>query len=200
MSPSTTSALIRKARNPLAKADQKPADQTPDATPRPKAGAPRQPQALGGLVERSLSETLKAKGFADTSVHNHWAEIAGADLAAWSEPVSLRWPQRGPGADPDKAREGAVLTVKVESAFALDLQHMAPQIMERVNRFIGWRCVEKLALKQGPVRKGERPVPRQKAVLTAETSRRLDGMLEDIESEALKRALQRLGIQVLGTR
>jgi hypothetical protein len=175
-------------------------DQTPESAPSRKPRVAGQPQALGGLVERSLSETLKAKGFADTSVHNHWAEIAGADLAAWSEPVSLRWPQRGPGADPDRAREGAVLTVKVESAFALDLQHMAPQIVERVNRFIGWRCVEKLALKQGPVRKAERPARQAKAVLNAESSRRLDGMLEDIESEALKRALQRLGIQVLGTR
>jgi hypothetical protein len=158
------------------------------------------PQALAGLVDRSLSETLKAKGFADSSVHHHWTEIVGQHLAPWSEPVSLRWPHRGPGADPDGAREGAVLTVKVESAFALDLQHMTPQIVERVNRFIGWKCVGKLALKQGPVRKGEPAKPRRKAVLTAEASRRLDAMLEPVEGEKLRAALQRLGVAVLGTR
>jgi hypothetical protein len=160
----------------------------------------RGPLALAGLVDKSLSETLRAKGFADSSVHQHWTEIAGAHLAAWSEPVSLRWPHRGPGADPDAAREGAVLTVKVESAFALDLQHMTPQIVERVNRFIGWKCVTKLALKQGPVRKGKRAEPRRKPVLSADASRRLDALLEPVESDKLKAALQRLGIAVLGTR
>jgi hypothetical protein len=162
--------------------------------------AAKGPQALAGLVDKSLSETLRAKGFADSSVHHHWAEIVGAQLAPWTEPVSLRWPQRGPGADPDGAREGAVLTVKVETAFALDLQHMTPQVVERVNRFIGWKCVGKLALKQGPVRKGEPAKPRRKAALTAEASRRLDALLEPVEGEKLKTALQRLGVAVLGTR
>jgi hypothetical protein len=163
---------------------------------RPAKGA----QALAGLVDRSLAETLRAKGFADSSVHRHWTDIAGAALAPWSEPVSLRWPRRGPGADPDGAREGAVLTVRVESAFALELQHMAPQIVERVNRFIGWRCVGKLALKQGPVRKDAAKPARRRGVLTADASRRLDAMLEPVESGALKTALQRLGVAVLGTR
>jgi hypothetical protein len=161
---------------------------------------PRGAQALAGLVDKSLSETLRAKGFADSSVHRHWAEIVGAHLAPWSEPVSLRWPHRGPGADPAGARDGAVLTVKVESAFALELQHMTPQIVERVNRFIGWKCVGKLALKQGPVRKEDRPQPRRKAVLTAEASRRLDAMLAPVEGDKLRAALQRLGVAVLGSR
>ncbi len=157
-------------------------------------------QALAGLVDRSLSEALRAKGFADSSVHRHWADIAGPALAQWSEPMSLRWPHRGPGADPDDARDGAVLTVRVESAFALELQHMAPQIIERVNRFIGWRCVGRLALKQGPVRKEIASSARRRGVLSAAASRRLDAMLEPVESGALKTALQRLGVAVLGTR
>jgi hypothetical protein len=169
------------------------------AVEKPQRSASKGAAALGGLVDKSLSETLRAKGFADSSVHAHWAEIAGAALAQWSEPMSLRWPTRPPGADPDKAREGAVLTIKVESAFALELQHMAPQVIERVNRFIGWRCVWKLALKQGPVRKAEPPKPRRKPVLTAEASRRLDAMLAPVESDKLKAALQRLGVAVLGT-
>lgn len=174
---------------------------TTDDTGRPVENRPsRGPQPLAGLVDRSLAGTLKAKGFADSSVHHHWAEIVGAHLAPWSEPVSLRWPHHGPGADPDAAREGAVLTVKVESAFALELQHMTPQIVERVNRFIGWKCVAKLALRQGPVRKDERAAPRRKAVLSADASRKLDAMLVPVESDGLKAALQRLGIAVLGTR
>jgi hypothetical protein len=170
------------------------------AVEKPAKRAARGAEALSGLVRKSLSETLRAKGFADSAIHDHWTEIAGAALAPWSEPVSLRWPQRPPGADPARTREGAVLTIKVEGAFALDMQHMAPQLIERVNRFIGWRCVEKLALKQGPVRKDAPAKPRARPVLTAEASRQLDDMLEPVEAGRLKEALQRLGVAVLGKR
>jgi hypothetical protein len=167
-----------------------------------KPGVPsrRGAQALGGLVEKSLESTLKAKGFADSSIHQHWAEIAGAALAPWSEPVSLKWPPRVPGADPDRAKEGAVLTIKVEGAFALDMQHMAPQIISRINGFIGWRCVGRLALKQGPVRKEPKGDARRKPVLSAAASQTLDGMLGTMESGKLKEALARLGVAVMGTK
>lgn len=155
---------------------------------------------MAGLVDRSLSALLKARGFADSSIHAHWAEIVGAHLAPWSEPVSLRWPVRPPGADPDAPRDAAVLTIRVDGAFALELQHLAPQVVARVNSFIGWRCVAKLALKQGPVRKAEPAAPRRRAVLTSDSSRRLDAMLDGVESAGLKTALQRLGVQVLGRR
>lgn len=174
----------------------RPAGQPLPRAPRPRKGA----EQLAGLIDQSIAQTLKAKGLADSSVHHHWAEIAGAHLAPWSEPLSLRWPSRPPGADPETARAGATLTVKVESAFALEMQHMTPQIVERVNRFIGWRCVERLMLKQGPVRKGETAEPRRRRALTVEASRALDAMLEPMESSALKTALQRLGVAVMGTR
>ncbi len=70
-----------------------------------------------------------------------------------------------------------MLTVKVEGAFALELQHLAPQVIDRVNRYIGWRCVGRIALSQGPVRKGEPARPRRRPALTAEASRRLDDLL-----------------------
>jgi hypothetical protein len=160
--------------------------------------ARRGPQPLHGLAEAVLEPTLKARGFASAAIHRHWAEIAGAELAQWSEPVSLRWPPRPPGAAEDPG--GAALTVKVEGAFALDLQHRAPQVVERVNGFLGWRCVERLQLKQGPVRKGARPQRRGRSDLTVDASRRLDAMLAPVEDQGLKAALARLGVGVMGKR
>jgi hypothetical protein len=165
---------------------------------RPKA--PKGARQLRALAEDALAPALKARGFASSEIHLRWAEIAGAHLAPWTEPVSLRWPPRAPGADPDKAKEGAALTVKVEGAFALDLQHQAPQVIQRVNAFFGWRCVERLVLKQGPVRKLDATKRRARPVLTVEASRRLDAALEGIEQDDLKKALARLGVGVLGTR
>ena len=128
-------------------------------------------QPLQSLLEECLEPTLRAKGFASSAIHLHWHEIVGANLAPWSEPISLRWPPRAPGADPAKAKDGATLTIKIEGAFALDLQHQTPQIINRINGFFGWRCVEKLVLKQGPVRKVSPPGRRSKPVLSVESSR-----------------------------
>jgi hypothetical protein len=157
-------------------------------------------QTLQNLLDGCLEPTLKAKGFADSAIHMHWSEIAGAALAPWSEPISLKWPPRLPGADPEKAKGGATLTIKVEGAFALDVQHLTPQIIQRVNGFFGWRCVEKLVLKQGPVRKDVKPERRGKPVLTVDASQKLDALLGPVDNPALKAALARLGVGVMGKR
>lgn len=163
-----------------------------------KAKARRGAQPLHALAEAALAPTLKARGFASAAIHRHWAEIVGAELARWSEPVALRWPPKPPGAA--EAKEGATLTVKVEGAFALDLQHRAPQVVELANGFFGWRCVERLALKQGPVRKGDGAPRRRRPELSVEASRKLDAVLAPVEGEGLKAALARLGVGVMGKR
>ncbi|MFM9974592.1 MAG: DUF721 domain-containing protein [Beijerinckiaceae bacterium] len=155
-------------------------------------------QPIKALLEDCLEPSLKAKGFASAQIHMHWAEIVGAALAPWSEPVSLKWPPRAPGADQTDVKSGAVLTIKVEGAFALDLQHQAQQVIERVNSFFGWRCIEKIILKQGPLAKRIIPEPRQKRELTAEASRKLDTLLQSIDNPDLKASLARLGVGVMG--
>ncbi|MGL4637462.1 MAG: DUF721 domain-containing protein [Beijerinckiaceae bacterium] len=152
---------------------------------------------LQALIDECLEPTLKAKGFASSAVHLHWTEIAGANLAQWSEPVSLKWPPVAPGADPDKRKGGATLTVKVEGAFALEMQHLAPQIIERANGFFGWRCVEKLMLKQGSIRKTVPRAVTPKRTLTVADSKHLDKVLAEVESPDLKAALARLGVGIM---
>jgi hypothetical protein len=168
----------------------------------PKNAPPRRKglQPIKALLEGCLEPTLKAKGFASSQIHLHWTEIAGAALAPWSEPVSLKWPPRTPGTDQDQAKSGATLTIKVEGAFALEMQHRAPQIIERVNGFFGWRCVEKVLLKQGPLSKRDHPKGRGKRELTADSSRELDGLLKDVGNPVLKASLARLGVGVMGRR
>jgi len=169
--------------------------------PRARRGA----QPLKALLDGAIEPALKARGFASAAIHQHWADIVGPELARWSEPVALRWPPRPPGAADAHGAEagadggGATLTVKVEAAFALDLQHRAPQVIDRANGFFGWRCVARLSLKQGPVRKGAAP-RRRPPELTAEASRRLDDVLKSVEHSGLKAALARLGVGVMGRR
>jgi hypothetical protein len=86
--------------------------------------------------------------------------------------------------------------IRVESAFALEMQHLAPQVVERVNAHYGWRCVGKLVLKQGPVRQApERRTPER--TLSEAERVRVEAALSPIAEDRLKAALGRLGRAVL---
>jgi hypothetical protein len=158
------------------------------------------PQPLQQIVEGCLEPSLRSRGFTSNAVHLHWTEIVGSTLAQWSEPVLLKWPSIPPGADPSLPKASAVLTVKVEGAFALDLQHQTPQIIERVNSFFGWRCVERITLKQGPIRKAAPAPAKRRKELSVEASRKLDSLLVGVEDPQLKATLARLGIGVMTRR
>jgi hypothetical protein len=157
-------------------------------------------QPLQALVDGCLEPSLRAKGFASSAIHLHWAEIVGNALAPWSEPITLKWPVTPAGANQSLPKAGAILTVKVEGAFALDVQHQTPQIIEKVNGFFGWRCVERIAIKQGPIRKLAPPAPKRRKELTVAASKNLDAILETIEDPTLKATLARLGVGVMTRR
>ncbi len=57
-------------------------------------------------------------------------------------------------------REPGTLVLRVEGPAAIEIQHLSGVICERVNRFLGWRAVARLALRQAPLRRGERKAPR----------------------------------------
>jgi hypothetical protein len=84
----------------------------------------------------------------------------------------------------------------VEGAFALEAQHHAPVIVARVNAHLGWRCVERVAFRQGPLpplRQERRPAPAPTAEAKAEATRCV-GAIEDDE---LREALTRLGARAI---
>ncbi len=161
--------------------------------PRPLA------RPLAELLDVCLSPSLAAQGFANSDIVMAWPDIVGERLAAFTQPLKIEWKRKAPHADPDSRPEPATLVVRVESAFALELQHMAPTVIDRVNTYYGWRCIGKLVLKQGPVRRVEkkRPAP---PVLTPADRERVSAAIGPIEEEALKAALDRLGQAVVGSR
>ena len=102
-------------------------------------------------------------GFVQSSIVSRWREIVGERYAAVSSPESIRFP-------PGKRSQG-VLTLVVEGAHAPMMQHVAPVITERVNRFFGYTAVERVFFKQGVVQLAKakariappslRPIPRE---------------------------------------
>ncbi|WP_372426417.1 DUF721 domain-containing protein [Salinarimonas chemoclinalis] len=150
---------------------------------------------LAELVEGAMSEALARRGFASADILAAWPDIAGEPLASRSQPVRMEWPRRA-RPEPDVPPPPAKLVVRVESAFALDAQHLAPLLIERINALYGWSCVGRIVLEQGPVRRPppRRPPPRP---LAAAEERAIAGATEPVADEALRAALARLGRAVV---
>src|SRR5215210_2957103 len=149
------------------------------------------PKPLADLIDACLGPALAAQGFAASDVIVAWREIVGERLADFTQPLRIDWP-RGAARDRDTRPEPATLVIRVESAFALEMQHLAPVVIERVNAHYGWRCIGRLVLKQGPVRRIEKKRPAT-PILDRADRERVDAAIRTIEEEPLRAALDRLG-------
>jgi hypothetical protein len=147
---------------------------------------------LADLIDDCLAPALAAQGFAGRAIVALWPEIVGERLASRSRPLKIDWPRRRPA--PGEASEPATLVVRVEGAFALDMQQLSAVVLQRVNGHLGWRAVGKLVLKQGPV---ELALP-QRTVATADpaTVARVADQVAGVVDEGLREALQRLGCAI----
>ena len=153
-------------------------------------------QPLADLVTAAIDPVLARQGFGQSDVILNWDDIAGARLAANSQPIKLQWPPRPAGRQADAAPLPATLVIRVEGAFAIELQHMADVLIERINAHLGWRCVGRLQFKQGPVDRLAR-TKRQRSPLTAPEIAAAAPFAEGIAGEGLKAALTKLGAHVM---
>jgi hypothetical protein len=112
-----------------------------------------------------------------------WAAVVGAELGATTWPEAL-------------GRDGA-LKLRVASSVALDVQHRAPLVIERINLFFGRSVIARLVLVQGPLPLAPRPGPAPLVPLTAEEAKALDARLGQIANPELRAALAGLGTLVL---
>ena len=151
---------------------------------------PIRAKPLSVLLSDVFSDAYAKQGFAARELVTRWAEIAGPEIAAHSEPIKMQWPRPVEG----QPQEPATLVLRVEGPMALEIQHASDALLQRVNRFFGWSAVGRLALRQAPLSRRERPrapsAPDPKAIAkVAET-------LSAIEDEELRAALARLGASI----
>jgi hypothetical protein len=144
---------------------------------------------LRDLLGKVVGDTFTRQGFASAELVTRWTEIAGAEIAAHSEPIKIQWPRP----DQTSARPPGTLVLRVEGPAAIEIQHLAHVICERVNRVLGWRAVERITLRQAPLR---RSVPSPAPAVDAAAAARIAATMPDIADQDLRAALARLGAAV----
>jgi hypothetical protein len=120
-------------------------------------------------------------GFVQSSVVSRWGEIVGARYALISAPESIRFP-------PGKRADG-VLTLAVAGAHAPVMQHVAPTIIERVNRFFGYSAIAKVTIRQGEIAPPKSRAPRLAEVAVPVA---LSDSLKTVADPELKAVLESL--------
>lgn len=139
------------------------------------------PRAIADLMPRIGGAAFRRFGFVQSSVVTRWAEIVGERTAAICEPESIRFPA-------GKKAQGT-LSLTVASGYAPIVQHVLPEIIERVNRFFGYEAVAKVTIHQGEIAMREperRPPPANLRPLP----RDLGDSLRDIGDPELRAVLE----------
>lgn len=147
------------------------------------------PRPIADLVARCVADVFARQGFTSMELVTHWEDIMGPEISAYAEPMKLQWPRQRDQAD----AEPATLVLRVEGPAAIEIQHLAGVILERVNRFFGWQAVGRIAIRQAPLQR--RAKKRRLPPPDAEAARRIAEGL-DIADEPLRAALGRLGAAV----
>ena len=160
----------------------------PGTIPEPPPRANRA-RAVAELLPAIGGAAFKRFGFVQSSLVSRWAEIVGERYAGASQPESLRFPH-GQKAD-------GVLTLVVRGAHAPMMQHIMPEIIERVNRFFGYAAVARVVIRQGEVAKpAARRAPPSFKVVPADMG---EG-LKTIADPELRAVLESLAAGVAATR
>jgi hypothetical protein len=143
------------------------------------------PRSAGELVGKVGDQSFRRFGFIQGSIVSRWREIVGERYAKVSSPESIRFPSG--------RKAGGALTLLVEGAHAPLIQHLAPIIIERVNRFFGYQAINRVVFRQGkppaappkPKRPDLRPVPKE-----------LGEGLREIADPELRACLESLASQI----
>ncbi len=156
---------------------------------------------LRDLLSKVVGEAFTRQGFASAELVTRWAEIVGAEIAAHSEPIKIQWMRGASPSRPSHAGGGGLgrgqppgtLILRVEGPAAVEIQHLGNVICERVNRFLGWRAVERIALRQAPLRHA---LPKSAPAADPAAAARIAASMPEIADDDLRQALARLGAAV----
>ena len=153
----------------------------PPVPERARGGSAR---AIADLMPDIGRAAFRRFGFVQSSVVTRWAEIVGERYADVSAPEAIRFPA-GKRAD-------GTLHLVVQGGHAPMMQHVLPDVMERVNRFFGYRAVAKVAMRQGKVERRPEPAvtppPRMLRPVPAE----LGDSLREVSDPELRTVLEAL--------
>lgn len=143
----------------------------------------------GSILAKQIRKISEKRGFVETRLLIHWAEIVGDTIAKIAHPVKVNYQREG---------LGATLTILTTGANAPILQMQLPSIIARVNACYGYSAISKIRITQtsphgfGKTQKTN-DAPKPAKILSAEVVKDIDTTVENVSNQDLKDALATLG-------
>jgi hypothetical protein len=105
---------------------------------------PSRPAAkpVAELIGKSLDPIVKKRGLARAELLAWWPDIVGVAYAGRTVPERIRWPRDG---------KAATLFVCCDPSLALQFQHEADRVRERLNSYFGYPAVGAIRIVQRPI-------------------------------------------------
>ena len=91
------------------------------------------------LLQKRIRRASESRGFSESRLLTHWAEIAGADIAKIARPVNVSYGRQGLGAS---------LTVLTTGAQAPILEMQKEKLREKVNAVYGYNAISRIRITQ----------------------------------------------------
>ncbi|WP_240654604.1 DUF721 domain-containing protein [Croceicoccus ponticola] len=157
------------------------ANKGPKPYERPRGG---EAKAIADLMPQVGRTAFRRFGFVQSSVVTRWPEIVGPHHAKVSAPESIRFPHG--------EKSDGTLHLVVLPAHAPLIQHVIPEIIERVNRFFGYSAVAKVKMRQGQVQPSHAEEPAKSPPSLKPIPMELGDSLRDIGDPELRTVLESL--------
>ncbi|EAQ26127.1 MULTISPECIES: DUF721 domain-containing protein [unclassified Roseovarius] len=148
------------------------------------------------LLQTSIRRASETRGFAQSRLLTHWAEVVGDEIAAVARPVEVSYARQG---------MGATLTLLTTGAQAPMLDMQKEKLRERVNAVYGYNAIARIRITQtapvgfaeGQVDFNHRAKVKAQPSVPAETLEAATSLAAPVADEGLRAALETLARNVL---
>lgn len=146
---------------------------------------------LSASMSPLIKKLLGNKGLIEIDLLSNWQNIVGQEIAEHSMPQKIVF-------KPNCRNDGTLHLLVAGSAFALEIQHKLPIILEKINTFFGYKAIAKITIMQNdefintslPTVSEDKP---DKKLVTKQEQTYINEVTEGIQNSELKEQLKSLG-------
>jgi hypothetical protein len=144
------------------------------------------PSSLGKVLQSIASSFTSKQGFVWAAILQDWPQVVGDVYKDMVLPTKLQFPK-------GKNTEGTLSVLVENSGAALLVQHLQPLILERVNRYFGYKALTKMVMRQGFFPKKTELIlssPKKERPLTNEEKEEIQSLLQTFPEGPLRETLE----------
>jgi hypothetical protein len=146
---------------------------------------------LAETIAKLTAPIMSRQGFAGGAIVTEWPAIVGEHIAARSIPEKVIHSR--------EKNAGGTLRLRVASGgVAIELQHLEPLVLDRINTYFGYAAIARLQFVQRPLPVKTTTRPPAPRPLTPDEERALADSLAGIDDAELRRAVEGLARAVVG--